>query len=430
MNAAVMNPAAQDATDRFGNAIDPAVYYARGAILRGNGDEVQRQRHCFAVVRERCKTHGIDSVYNLTGLIRGFRFRESDHEKLQSFVHFNALDDGLLTPLALKHMGGRAEEHDAFLCNRVSAAMLATMMALLKKGDLVISVVPAPGPSHPSIKNGVIAAGGQFIEVHGVDGLEESLGSGKKPRLIIATTITPSKRHQSDADLVRIIERAKRIGAIAMLDDAHMSTRLAVYEEQPGLALGADITVWSMDKHMNGPRAGMVAGRKEHVREIRAKAFVFGLEAQIGSVVATVNALEAYDDTPVSRSAGFAEQALKELQSAFKGRGYIAGPGFAISGDDMLEVAMLDRGVKKADIVPIEAIAVAAQTLLRETGGVTIPISAMPGSACVYRIMMYPDGERLGVKSIVDGTRSALSTLTKLLDDADAARTLILGESV
>lgn len=427
MTAAVQNAAGP--TDRFGNPIDPTVFYARGKILAGNADEVQRQKHCFSIVRERCRTHGIDSVYNLTGLIRGFRFRESDTEKLQSFVHFNALDDGNLTPLALKHMGGRAEQHDAFLCNRVSAAMLATMMALLKRGDLVLSVVPAPGPSHPSLKNGVVAAGGRFIEVHGIEGMEQFLASGEKPRLIIATTITPSKRHTSDADLVTIIERAKQMGAIAMLDDAHMSTRLAVYKEKPGLELGADVTVWSMDKHMNGPRAGLISGKKELIREIRAKAFVFGLEAQIGSIVAAVNALENYDGTPVTRSAGLAEQALKELQGDFKGRGYIAGPGFAISGDDMLEVAMQERGAKKADLVPIEAIAVAAQVLLRETGGVTIPISAMPGSACTYRIMMYPDGERLGVKSIVDGTRKGLATLTRMIDDPDAARNLVLGQS-
>jgi hypothetical protein len=63
-----------------------------------------------------------------------------------------------------------------------------------------------------------------------------------------------------------------------------------------------------------------------------------------------------------------------------------------------------------------------------ETGGVTIPISAMPGSACVYRIMMYPYGERLGLKSIVDGTKSALAAVANHIDNVDAARTLIVGE--
>ena len=43
--------------------------------------------------------------------------------------------------------------------------------------------------------------------------------------------------------------------------------------------------------------------------------------------------------------------------------------------------------------------------------------------------MLYPDGERLGLKSIVEGTRSALATLSQMLDNTDAARNLILGEN-
>ena len=228
--------------------------------------------------------------------------------------------------------------------------MLATMMALVKKGDLVVSVVAPPDASHPSVKNAVLVAGGRFLEVKGADTFEQMLAeSSERPKLVVATTISPSKRHLPEPDLVRVIDAAKRIGALAMLDDAHMSTRVAVYDERPGLALGADISVWSMDKHMTGPRAGMVAGNKDLVREIRAKAFVFGLEAQLGSIVATVNALNDFDRAPVKRSAALADKALNALQPLFKGRGYRAGPGFALSGEDLLEFAMLEAGTSTAD---------------------------------------------------------------------------------
>jgi len=293
-----------------------------------------------------------------------------------------------------------------------------------------VSVVAPPDSSHPSVKNAVLVAGGRFIEVKGRDEFEQLLAESKEqPKLVVVTTISPSKRHFPEAEMSRVVERARRAGALVMFDDAHMSTRLAVYDEQPALTIGADIAVWSMDKHMTGPRAGIVAGRKDLVREIRAKAFVFGLEAQLGSIVATVNALNDFDRGPVKRSAALADACLEELQPIFRGRGYQAGPGFALSGEDMLELAMQQAGVTKPDIVPIEAIAVGAMTLLKETGGVTIPISAMPGSACVYRIMMFPDGERLGKKAIVEGTRLALTAVSKLVNNVSAARQLVLGTS-
>jgi L-seryl-tRNA(Ser) seleniumtransferase len=413
--------------DRFGNPVDPTVSYARGTILRSNADEILRQRQAYAVARERRDRLGDSSIYNLTGLIRGFRFRETDAAKMHSYIHFGAVDQGQLVPLALQHMGGSAEEHDAFLCNRVSAAILATMMALVKKDDLVASVVPADR-CHPSLKNSVLAAGGRFIEVIGADAFERTISElSEKPAMVVVTTISPSKHHLPEAQVVKVIASARRLGALLMLDDAHMAARLAVYGERPALALDADVAVWSLDKHVTGPRSGIVAGRKHLIREIQAKAFMFGLEAQLGSIVAGYNAVVDFDPAPIKRAAAFADQVMGELQGVFQGRAYRAGPGVAIGGEDLLELAMRESGANSSDLAPIEVTAAAAMVLLKETGAITIPVSGMPGSACVYRLMMYPDGERLGLRSIVDGTRTAIKTVSKLLSDVDATRSLLFG---
>jgi L-seryl-tRNA(Ser) seleniumtransferase len=66
-------------------------------------------------------------------------------------------------------------------------------------------------------------------------------------------------------------------------------------------------------------------------------------------------------------------------------------------------------------------------SLLQTTGAITIPVSGMPGSACVYRLMMYPDGRRLGAREIIEGTRHSLSVVAGMLTDIDAARELITG---
>ena len=302
------------------------------------------------------------------------------------------------------------------------------MMAMVKVNDLVLSVVPADR-CHPSLKNSVLQSGGRFIEVVGAEAFEATLQSLKeKPAMVVITAISPSKHHFPEAEAVRVIHLARAVGAMVMIDDAHMAARVSVYGERPALKLDADIAVWSLDKHVTGPRSGVVAGKKEFIREIRAKAFMFGLEAQLGSIVAGVNAMKDFDPAPIVRAAQFADDLRIDLQKVFRGRGYRAGPGVAITGEDLLELAMQDSGAKTALITPIEATAAAAMILLKETGAMTIPVSGMPGSACVYRIMAYPDGERLGKQAIVEGTSKALQSLTTLLSDPAATRALLFGD--
>ena len=413
--------------DRFNNVIDPAVSYARGSILRSNADEIARQRNTYVLARARSKALGNDSIYNLTGLIRGFRFQEEDHAKMYSYVHFGAIDDGDLVPLSLEMLGGHEPLHDAFLCNRVSAAALATMLALVKPGELVYSVIPADR-CHPSIKNSVITAGGRFAEVIGADAFEAAMALAvERPKLVVITTISPSKHHLPQPQALRVLELAKRLGAIVVLDDAHMAARISIYNEDKPLAMGCDIAFWSLDKHATGPRSGIVAGKTELIREIRAKAFMFGLEAQLGTMVAGVNAMNAFDPEPIRRAAAFTDSMMDEMQSTLKGRAYRAGPGIAIHGEDLLELALEKSGKSTSILAPIEATAAAAMSLLMDTGAITIPASGMPGSACVYRIMSYPDGERLGLRPIVDGTRAAIEAVAKILSNRDAALRIILG---
>ena len=419
-------PAAH-AQDRFGNLIDPTVSYARGAILRNNADEIIRQRHAYDIGRARCAALGPDSAYNLTGLIRGFRFKPEDLPRMHSYIHFGVQDHDALVPLAIERLGGTVERDDAFLCNRVSAAILATMMAMVKPDDLVVSVVPADR-CHPSLKNSVLQMGGRFVEVIGATGFEQLVATlTERPFMVCVTAISPSKHHFPETEAVKVITKARQLGAKIMIDDAHMAARVSIYGEHPALALDADVAVWSLDKHVTGPRSGIVAGRKDLIRDIRAKAFMFGLEAQLGSIVAGYNALESFDPEPIVRAAAFADSIREELQGVLDGRAYRAGPGVAIHGEDLLELALRQSGARAPRIVPIEATAAAAMILLKETGAFTIPVSGMPGSACVYRIMAYPDGERLGKRAIIEGTKAALNGVAKLLSDPDATRELLFG---
>ncbi len=413
--------------DRFGHPIDPTVSYARGSILTSEIDEALRQRHGYELIRERVARGGDDAVFNLTGLIRGFPFKPGDDAWLRSYIHFNARNHGDLETLALKILGGDPQEHDGFLATRVSAGILAVMLATLAPDDLVLSLVPADR-SHPSIRQSVDLACGRFEEVIGLPAFEAALAGGARPRLVVISTIGPSKHHLPAADVVTAARLARGAGALLMLDDAHMAARLAYYEEAPGLALAdPDVLVWSLDKHLGGPRSGFVAGRKSLVARARARAFALGLEAQPAQYVAGLRALEAWDPEPIRQCGEMARRLFPLLQESTGGRAYMAGPGLAVAGEDLLDLALARAAGRRASLVPVEAVAAASFAMMERYGVITIPVTGMPGAACVVRLMMYPDGLRLGDRTVLEAAAHGVATLVEVLDQPARARRLILG---
>jgi L-seryl-tRNA(Ser) seleniumtransferase len=94
----------------------------------------------------------------------------------------------------------------------------------------------------------------------------------------------------------------------------------------------------------------------------------------------------------------------------------------------VLEAAREQAGGKaKPDIVPVEAAGLVAMEMLQQDGILTIGAVSMPGSAPVVRLMMYPDGHRLGVEKIAASLEHSVSQLGKVLNDVDAAREKLLG---
>ena len=245
---------------------------------------------------------------------------------------------------------------------------------------------------------------------------------------MVISTIGPSKHHLPAADVVAAARLARGAGALLMLDDAHMAARLAYYEEAPGLALAdPDVTVWSLDKHLGGPRSGFVAGRKALVGRARARAFALGLEAQPAQYVAGLRALEAWDPEPIRRCGEMARRLFPLLQESTGGRAYMAGPGLAVAGEDLLDLALARAAGRRSSLVPVEAVAVASFAMMERYGVITIPVTGMPGAACVVRLMMYPDGLRLGDRTVLEAAAHGVATLVDLLDQPERASRLILG---
>ncbi len=417
-------------TDRFGNPVDPTVGYAHGRILRGTDEEVAKTLWARRLVGERIAARGSDAVFDLTGMNRGCPLEPEDLPALRSHVPFFARFEGAAEPVAIKYMGGDPERHDAVILNRVSAATLVTLLCLVRGGETVASLAPSGGQTHPSVRRPVAMAGGRLREFSEVEALERAWPRLGRVRLLVVTPISASKHHLPAEAFRRAVAFARKRKALVFVDDAHMASRTAFYEEPPAFAVAdVDLAVCSADKHVAGPRAGVLVGRRDLIAAIRSRAFELGLDAQAGQYAGVYNALRNFDPKPVAEAGRLARQLLPRLQARYgESRAYLGGPGVSIGGEDAVEIARERAGHRRRPrLTPVEANALMALSMLREHGILTISAVAMPGSAPVVRLMMYPDGGRLGLERLEAALGQAFDRLSEVLDDLEAARPLILG---
>ena len=416
-------------TDRFGNPLDPIVNYARGSILRGTDEEVARMLRARQLVAERVRSKGADTVYDLSGMNRGGGISAEDTEHLTSHVPFFERFEGRTEPLALKHMGAEERAHAALILNRVSAANFIALTTLVQRGEKVYALAPKGGVTHPSCVRPLSMAGASFEQFHSADDLERKWQAEGPPRLLLITPISASKRHLDFADFTQALNLPRGKDTLAYVDDAHMASRVAFFEEPRTFGVGrVDIAVCSADKHVAGPRAGVMVGRKDLMKEIGSRAYELGLEAQAGQYVGVANALRNFDTEPVKQAGELAKQVLEVVRSQYGERAYLGGPGISIGGDDVIDIAREQRGIEgKPALVAVEAAGLVAMEMLERDGVLTIGAVSMPGSAPVVRLMMYPDGSKLGVERIAASLENGISRLAQVLDDPDAARAQLLG---
>ncbi|HVO90386.1 MAG TPA: hypothetical protein VMV45_17755 [Casimicrobiaceae bacterium] len=417
-------------TDRFGNSIDPIVRYARGSILAGTDEEVRRMLHARQMVGALVRSKGKEAVYDLSGMNRGSGITVDDVPNLTTHVPFFAYFEGKTEPLALKHMGGDADKHAALILNRVSAANFIALTTLLKRGDRVYAFAPTGGATHPSAVRPLAIAGAELREFHSFAELKKAWEAGA-PRLLLITPISASKRHIPYGEFQQALALPRASNTLVYVDDAHMASRIAFFGEPPTFKVGdIDLAVCSADKHVAGPRAGVMVGRKDLIRTIGSRAYELGLEAQAGQYVGVANALRNFDPSAVRQAGELAKQLVQLLAEKYGAtRAYLGGPGVSISGEHALEIAMERRGTReKPQLVAVEAAGLVAMHMLEQDGVLTIGAVSMPGSAPAIRLMMYPDGARLGIDGIVRALDRGMQRLSELLYDVPAARRQLLGD--
>ena len=159
---------AETKSDRFGNEWAEGVPYARGAILSSTEDDFKKMQVAWSHIRRR----GAEQTFNLSGLEHGLPLKPEELPIASDFLAPALYFDEFQTA-ALSHMGGDCEHHDAALFNRITGATLATHLALVEAGDVVVGV--SASYSHPSVPRASARVGATLIDTRGIDQFGEAL---------------------------------------------------------------------------------------------------------------------------------------------------------------------------------------------------------------------------------------------------------------
>jgi L-seryl-tRNA(Ser) seleniumtransferase len=373
------------ATDRFGNPYAPNLPYARGRILTNTEDDFRKLQRAWALIRER----GPKSVLVFTGLehslpMSGEELRLADDE-IAPALYFERLKT-----LALKHLGGSSDRHDVAVFNRMTGATLATHLALVKPGDVVIGA--SASHSHPSVVRAVNHVGAHFIDTTGLVSFKEAIVRESRVALVDLTRLAVTYDLMPVEEIRAILRLAHDKGALVYIDDAGGARVGPAGFGQPRmLELGVDVGATGLDKYGTvGPRLGLLAGRADLVARIRATGFEFGLEARQMLYPAVVRTLEQYDPVRVHALIETTQQIARELRPFLGNRLRETPTTVQIPADDILDIAMQRGGVEKPPIVPYEAAAALAMLLLQNHGMLMVHFVGVPPGTADLLIKFVP----------------------------------------
>ncbi len=417
--------------DRFGNAHAPGLPYAHGGIIQDSRDDHRKLRQAWRHIAAREKSHGLDAVYNLSGLERRYEAPPETYPLMDDELA-PALIGGRLDELALDHLGGNPATDAVMVFNRQTAAILTATLTLVEPGQTVIGV-SATG-SHACVVRAAKRAGAAFIDTLGVADFEKALAAAEDVALVSLTRLAVSYEILSFREIEKIVGLAHAKGAQVLIDDAG-GARVgpAIFDQPKMLELGVDVGSTGLDKYGTiGPRIGLMAGRRELVEKMRALAFELGVEARPMIFPAIVHSLEQYDPARVRELM----ETTKEVIAAVKdrlGNRVTETPVIArLEGEDILEIAMERAGLKeRPPLVPIEALASLAMLLLRDYGVMTVHFAGLPPgtSALLIKFVVPETLHRFGgAEKLADAIDASLDALASIVGDENAVRALLYGE--
>ena len=414
-------------TDRFGNPFAEALPYARGAILASTEDDFRKLQKASRIIEYRIGEGGPEAIFNFTGLEHGLPLTAQDilfaHDEIAP-----ALYTDRLRTLTLEHLGGSPGRHDVMLFNRLTAATLATHLVLVKPGDVVVGV--SAGHSHPSVIRAAAHVGARFVDTKGVDEFTAVMEREKKVALVVLTRLAVTYEALSVTELQQVVRLAHGRGILVYGDEAG-GARVgpAILGQPKMLEIGVDLGATGLDKYgTSGPRVGLMAGDKQLVARIRARAWEFGLEARPLLYPAVVRSLEDYTPGRVQALVDSTKQIATALRIVLGSRIHETPVIAELPADDILELILERAGLSQAPLVPYEAAAALAMLLLQDYGILAVHFAALPpGTADFLFKFMPPETVRRfgGPDAFAQAIDASLHKLAGLIAKPEHIRQLL-----
>lgn len=419
--------------DSFGNTIDPVTGFARGTVITSNTEEGLRLRNAQKIATERVRDLGTESIGVFTGNQRDYPIRPEDITTLCEEWIGPGLFAEELRAVALEHLGAAPTDQVAVF-NRTSAGIIAAIVALAREAT-VVSVVPSAGRSHASVIHGSRLADGTLIEVTADESWEDEITKAA-PALVIVTTVTSSLERMDDAVSRRVVEHARSVRAVTLLDEAYGARlRPALHGGVLSLHLGSDLSITNCDKAgLSGPRAGVLVGRAPLVAKVSATGAGFGMEARAPIAAGALRSLQRYSPHELRAESRSGRQLAVALDQQYPpGMVQTSDLGPMVHEDDVLQELLRMSGEpgRRSVVVPCEATAALGMLLLRDHGILTVNTHGQPGARVSLRLKPTADAiAHVGsIEAVVNAVLTAMRALATVIYDRDAIAQLILGNT-
>ena len=383
-------------------------------IVNNSLDEVKKRESALRIIKEILKDNGRDSLYDVTGLSGGFIASEEELSLLETYVGPAVFEDELQI-VGKEHLGGEK----VLAVNRTSSGILASILALVKKGDHVSHFL-AEFPAHPSIPRSCKIVGASYDEFVDI----EKFNIPENTSLVVITGSTMDHK-VIDEDLFKmVIDMAHERDIPVLVDDASGARlRTAVFKQRKATELGADLVVTSTDKLMPGPRGGLMAGREDLIDLVKIKANQFGLEAQPPLILAMVNGIRNYTEENLIKAISRKDEFYVLLSKKYEM--FEKTPTGVVVGEDALG-SQLNKLNIETELSQKDCCFLWAMILLKDFGIITIPAVGMPGASASVRIdLSTQDVIDMDLNELYEKIDDSIEKLLILSQDVEKSKELI-----
>ena len=353
-------------------------------------NEVKRREKGLKIIKDKIETDGIDSLIDLTGLAGGFDITPEDISLLETYAGPGVYEQKV-QKLGIKHLGGEK----ILPVNRTTSGIVAMIIALVKPGTKIVHFL-AKKPAHPSIPRTAKLVGADYEEYTNLDEFKIDDNTS----LVFITGTPMDLEVISVEDFKRVIKLSKEKDVIVAVDDASGARiRRAVYNQPTAIDLGADISVTSTDKLMEGPRGGLMAGSTEIIDKIKLVVNQYGLEAQAPLIVGMIKGLEKYSPERIQEAFKQKDELYQKLLD--KQLNPQTTPTGFMFKEEEIKAEVEKRGAKvdmDADVIAT----VYSMLLIDNYNIITIPAVGMPGASKTVRFdWAAKDSDKLTMDELV-----------------------------